>query len=165
MIARLLFAIWIINKPTKFLAGDKVTQHSSWDRRCKLLSRTSPTTFVWRCSSHNCLLSTPARPPAAGHDDKLLSVCAEFAAYMQNLTDCAEDFIEDIKRFEDENDAREKFYHYFVVSLGTTCSLTVSWPAYWTGLASLDEIIIMRKCSTFSTGLLYCWLVSPVWLV
>ena len=65
---------------------------------------------MWRCSSHNCLLSTPARPPAAGHDDKLLSVCAEFAAYIQNLTDCAEDFIEEIKRFE--NDNIEKFINW-----------------------------------------------------
>ena len=44
---------------------------------------------------HDCLLSSPQLPATV---KKLLSVCAEFAAYMQNLTDCAEDFIEDFKR-------------------------------------------------------------------
>jgi len=49
------------------------------------------------CCLHDCLLSSPQLLATV---KKLLSVCAEFAAYMQNLTDCAEDFIEDVKRYD-----------------------------------------------------------------
>ena len=44
---------------------------------------------------HDCLLSSQQLLATV---KKLLSVCAEFSTYMQNLTDNSDDFVEDVKR-------------------------------------------------------------------
>ena len=46
---------------------------------------------------HDCLLSNTQLLATV---KKLLSVCKDFAQYMQNLTDTVEDFVEDIKRYD-----------------------------------------------------------------
>jgi len=49
------------------------------------------------CCLHDCLLSSPQLLATV---KKLLSVCAEFAAYMQNLTERAGDFVDDVQRYD-----------------------------------------------------------------
>jgi len=46
---------------------------------------------------HDCLLSSQQLLATV---KKLLSVCAEFSTYMQNLTDNSDDFVEDVKRYD-----------------------------------------------------------------
>jgi len=130
-IERLLSAVWITNKQTKFLPGDQFkVYHPAFGLRQKMLNLIQNLSYymcvevvepAWNslvtsiaecttidevlakhgdflnCCLHDCLLSSPQLLATV---KKLLSVCAEFAAYMQNLTDCAEDFIEDVKRYD-----------------------------------------------------------------
>jgi len=130
-IERLLSAVWISNKQTKFLPGEEFkVYHPAFGLRQKMMNLIQNLSYymsveviepAWvglvsaisNCLTvdevlskhgdflnsclHDCLLSNTQLLATV---KKLLSVCKDFAQYMQNLTDTVEDFVEDIKRYD-----------------------------------------------------------------
>ena len=130
-IERLLSAVWIANKQTKFLPLDQFKiYHPSFALRQKMLNLIQNLSYymsvevvepAWHtlaaeiaaCSTvdevlakhgdflnsclHDCLLSSPQLLATV---KKLLSVCSDFALYMQNLGDCGESFTQDVARYD-----------------------------------------------------------------
>ena len=130
-IERLLSAVWISNKQTKFLpVGQFKVYHPSFALRQKMLNLIQNLSYymsvevvepAWHtlvtdisacstvdevlakhgdflnCCLHDCLLSSPQLLKTV---KKLLSVCSDFALYMQNLVECGDSFTEDIARYD-----------------------------------------------------------------